>query len=201
MLPLNLQLAIRELIPLVRGWSGKEQRLFRMAELILQERPQIVVEIGVFGGQSLIPQAMALKALGNGQIFGIDPYNLEVIKEQLADMDDRPMWLKQDMNIVRNDTLQMIRELGLEHHAILIIAESRDCPLLFPQIDILHIDGAHTEEGVILDVRLFAKRVREGGFIWMDDTHFPSVQPALRELETFAELVDDWSGYRLYKCK
>ena len=34
---------------------------FLFMELILKEKPQLCVEIGVFGGSSLIPQALALK--------------------------------------------------------------------------------------------------------------------------------------------
>ena len=201
MLPANLRLAIREAVPLLRGWAGKMERPYRMAELVMQERPDVVVEIGVFGGQSLIPQAMALKILGVGKIFGVDPYNLEVIEQQLAEYDDKPMWLKQNMHTVLYDTLRSINEFGVNHHAMLIIAESCDAASLFNTIDILHIDGAHTKEGALLDVNLYAKRVRKGGYIWMDDTHFPSLIPALKELETFADLVEDFSGYRLYQHK
>ena len=73
--------------------------------------------------------------------------------------------------------------------------------MLFDSIDILHIDGAHSEEAVLLDVQLYARRVRKGGYIWMDDTHFPSLQLAMRELDEFTDMVDDWGGYRLYRHK
>ena len=199
MLPLNLRLAIKEVLPVLRGWGGKVERPYRMAELIVQEKPKTVVEIGVFGGQSLIPQALALAVMRSGRIYGIDPFNLEVIKKEMAELDDEPMWLKQDMDLVLKDTLRWIRDLGLAERAILIVSESKDCSTLFNSIDILHIDGAHTEEAALLDVNLYAKRVKKGGYIWMDDTHFPSLQPALRELENVADLVDDWGGYRLYQ--
>ena len=201
MLPTNLRAAITEIIPLVRGWEGKVERPFRMAELIVQEKPETVVEIGVFGGQSLIPQAMALKALRRGRIYGIDPYNLDVISQQMAEFDDKGMWLRQDMHVVLNDTLSAIRMFELQRYVVMILGESKDCSLLFNTIDILHIDGSHTEEGALLDVNLYGKRVRPGGYIWMDDTHFPSLEPALKELEDFCELVDDWGGYRLYRHK
>jgi predicted O-methyltransferase YrrM len=198
MLPANLRLAIIESLPLLRGWGGKGERPFRMAELVIKENPTTVVEIGVFGGQSLVPQAMALKLLNNGgRIYGIDPYSLEVIAEQLADYDDATMWLKQDMDLVRNDLLTLIKEFGLEDVVYMVRAESSNCR--YNSIDILHIDGAHTEEGALLDVKLHATRVRPKGYIWMDDTHFPSLEPALKELETFADLVDDFGGYRLYQ--
>jgi len=199
MLPGNIHAAIEEIIPHLRGWEGKVERPYRMAELILKEKPQTVVEIGVFGGQSLIPMAMTLQALRQGRIYGIDPFNLDVITKQMATFDDEGMWLRQDMDVVREDTLRWIKELGLQRHAIIIIGESKDCSTLFNSIDILHVDGSHTEEGALLDVNLYAKRVRSGGHVWLDDTHFPSLQPAIKELENCADMVDDWGGYRLYR--
>lgn len=200
-LPPNLAHAIREVIPHLRGWEGKVARPYRMATLIYQQRPRTVVEIGVFGGQSLIPQAMTLKALGHGRIFGVDPYNLGVIAGQMAEFDDEKMWLRQDMDVVLKDTRHWINNLELLSHAILVLGDSKDCSTLFDSIDILHVDGSHTEEGALLDVNLYGKRVVRGGYIWMDDTHFPSLQPALRELEYFADKVGDWGGYRLYKVR
>lgn len=172
-----------------------------MADLILKEKPNVVVEIGVFGGQSLIPMAMALKMNGAGRIYGIDPYNLAVIKGQMSEMDDKEGWLKQDMGMVLTDTFRWLKELELQDYATLILCQSQNCSTLFPlnSIDILHIDGAHTEEGVMLDVNLYAKRVRPNGYIWMDDTHFPSLKPALSELSHFCDMVDDWGGYQLWR--
>ncbi len=201
MLPTNIAMAIGEIVPFLRGWGGKWERPNRMAELILKEKPNVVVEIGVFGGQSLIPMAMALKANGAGRIYGIDPYNLEVIKGQMSEMDDKEGWLKQDMGMVLTDTFRWLKELELQDYATLILCQSQNCSTLFPlnSIDILHIDGAHTEEGVMLDVNLYAKRVRPGGYIWMDDTHFPSLKPALDELSYFCDKIDDWGGYQLWR--
>lgn len=195
----NLRKAIDAAQPMLRGWSGKVERPHRMAQLILNERPKTVVEIGVFGGQSLVPMAMALKALRSGKIYGIDPFNLDVILSQMAGLDCEEMWLKQNMETVRNDTIKVIDALGLRHHVVLILAESKDCSTLFDSIDILHIDGAHTEEGALLDVNLYAKRVRQGGWVWLDDTHFPSLQPAMDELDHFCDMIEDWGGYRLYR--
>lgn len=201
-LPLNLRSAIREALPVLRGWGGKEERPYRMAELIVRQRPVTVVEIGVFGGQSLIPQAMALKVLGSGRIYGIDPFDIDVIAKELSQTDNPPQWwVKQNMNVVREDTLRAIKDFGLGRQVVMILAQSRDCSTLFQEIDILHIDGAHSENGVMNDVNLYAKRVRRGGYIWMDDTHFPSLDKALRELEYFCDMIQDYGSYCLYRVK
>lgn len=204
MLPSNLRAAIAAVMPVLRGWEGKVERPFRMADLIMREKPSTVVEIGVFGGQSFIPQALALKALGQGRIYGIDPFNLKVIAEEMADYDDKVMWLKQDMNVVLTDTFTMIKELELQDYATLILAKSLDVASLFrhgDMIDILHVDGGHTEQAALNDVEAYTTAMPSGGHIWMDDTHFPSLKPALAKLEEFAELVDDFGCYGLYRVK
>lgn len=199
-LPGNLAEAIKQSLPLCRGWGDKPMRPYRMAELILKEKPKVVVEVGVFGAQSLLPQAFALKMLGEGKIYGIDPYSIEVVEEGLSDLDcPLEWWVRQDMSKVLLDTHKLIQECGVRHHVVLLIGESIDCSTLFGSIDILHIDGAHSEKGVLLDVNLYAKRVKKGGYIWMDDTHLPSLEKALHELEHFAVMTADYGGYRLYQ--
>jgi predicted O-methyltransferase YrrM len=204
MLPNNLRLAIEESRPLLRGWDGKTERSFRMAGLIAQEQPEVVVEIGVFGGASLIPMAMALKVNGHGIIYGIDPYDMELIIRELA-QEDNPAswWVKQDMDVVRNDTLKAIEEFGLSEQVGMIRFESNKCHYLFEKtgIDVLHIDGAHTEKAVMDDVKNYATKVHVGGYIWMDDTHFKSLEKPLKLLETFADCVEDYGCYRLYKVR
>src|SRR5215468_10710070 len=79
----DIQSAIRDL----PGWPHpmKEKHL---AHLILQLKPQLVVEIGVYGGRSFIPQAMALKHNKSGFIYGIDPWDSEAVKRNAAENED-----------------------------------------------------------------------------------------------------------------
>src|ERR1700730_11515979 len=62
------------------GWCSEEKAL-NFVDLILTAKPKVCVEIGVFGGASLIPTAFALKHLKEGIVIGIDPWdNSECIK-------------------------------------------------------------------------------------------------------------------------
>ena len=69
------------------GWCSKDKGgvLF---DLVIKSRPKVVVEIGVFGGKSVIPMAVGLKANGRGMIYGIDPW----------DTDASTMWLEEETN-------------------------------------------------------------------------------------------------------
>ena len=49
------------------GWCSREKSL-TIARMVLQERPKTCVEIGIFGGRSLVPCAAALRHIGAGEI-------------------------------------------------------------------------------------------------------------------------------------
>ena len=74
-------------------------------------------------------------------------------------------------------------------------------PLINPEVDILHIDGGHAEENALEDVRVYVPLVRKGGYVWFDDSNWPSTQAAMRKLEETCRLENDQGTYRLYrKC-
>jgi len=228
MLDPKLKAELDKIVPKLRSWQGRALRPYRMAELIMRmaPAPRVIVEIGVYGGGSLIPQAIALKALSSmmspdfaefascatgtaasdwgGQIYGIDPYSLEVIGEGLSESDTPLYWWKdQDLKCIREECLDWVEELGLRKFVTMILAESSQCVGLFPKrnIDILQIDGSHNEASALYDVEQYAASVRDGGYVWMDDTHFPSIQAAVQRLEEFADIEEDYGTYRLYKVR
>ena len=63
---------VRIILPSIHGWCSYE-KAEKFVETITDQKPQLCVEIGVFGGSSLIPQALALKP-HSGVIIGIDPW-------------------------------------------------------------------------------------------------------------------------------
>jgi hypothetical protein len=70
----ELKAKISQALPFLEGWCSKEKAC-AFIDLVLQEKPQTCVEIGVFGGKSLLPVAMALKSLGQGIVIGVDPWD------------------------------------------------------------------------------------------------------------------------------
>ena len=61
-------------LPSLEGWCSREKAL-NFIDLVLEVKPQVCVEIGVFGGSSLFPVASALKHRGEGIVIGIDPWD------------------------------------------------------------------------------------------------------------------------------
>jgi hypothetical protein len=177
--------------PKLEGWCTVE-KASAMADLIVKVRPQTVVEIGVFGARSLVPQAMALRAIQGGTIYGIDPWKREAAVEGTNDPKNDDWWNKLDHHAIHKLATEAIWRFGLDDHAVLIRSTSHACFGLFQGgIDILHIDGNHSEEASTRDVALYVPLVRKGGYIWMDDCNWATTLRARQEIEKVATKISE----------
>lgn len=185
----------------LEGWVSPERGV-ELFDLIVKEKPVICVEIGVFGGRSLISQAMGLRENGAGKIFGIDPWKTEAALEG-ENFENKEWWSKNvDLHGIHRGTMDAIWRLGLDPWAIVIRAKSQDTNFLFRNgIDWLFVDGNHSEISSVRDVTLYAPLVKKGGIVIFDDADWPSTQSALKLLDGQCELVKDAGGYRIYRKK
>lgn len=144
------------------GWCNPlKARL--LISLILMMTPQTVVEIGVFGGKSLIPIAYALKENGQGKVIGIDSWNAEVAARGLHGP-DRDWWLSLDYEGIFKNCQKQIIDSGLQSFVELRRISSENASLIH-SIDILNIDGNHSPESTYFDVVKWTECVRKGGVI------------------------------------
>lgn len=157
---------IEALVPQVPGWCSIEKAQC-LAALVYATRPEITVEIGIFGGASFFPLALAHKDLEYGVAIGIEPWSTAVAVAVQTEGPSREWWQNQDLNKIRDGFFQRIRELQLEPFTKIFQKSSAEVPPPL-KIGLLHIDGAHNEEA-INDVRRFGDRVQRGGFCVMDD--------------------------------
>lgn len=156
---------IDALLPTLKhGWCSME-KAGHLAATIFALRPSVVVEIGVWGGRSLLPMAMALKATGQGQMIGIDPWEpAESVKGQEGE--HLAWWRSVDHELVHGYFMEHLRSLKLDN---VLIHRLRSDDVEPPEsIGVLHIDGNHGEQ-MIRDVYRFASRVQPGGFCFCDD--------------------------------
>ena len=168
----------------IAGWCD-ETKARNLIQIITLTRPKTVVEIGVFGGKSLIPQALALRETG-GVIRGIDPWDAQ---EAIVGMKERASidwWSKLDMEGIRLALCNHIRRLRLDNQVDLIRETSERAASRFENesIGLLHIDGNHSVERSIPDAQLYLPKVAPGGFIYVDDIGWveggeKTVEPAL----------------------
>ncbi len=165
----------------VEGWCPKEKAV-RMMDLIHDTRPEVCVEIGVYGGSSIYPTAQALKYNQNGIAYGIDPWKNEECTHGYSSDDANFAWWNQiDLERVYEGYISMLRMYHLEEFCRTLVMTSKEAIHCFPDayIDILHIDGNHTEESALFDVRSYFPKVKPGGYIWFDDVNWETTKPAI----------------------
>lgn len=180
---MNQKLAdkIKYILPTLKGWCP-EIKALAMAEHIVQHRPKVVVEIGIFGGRSLIPMALACHFIGHGVVHGIDPWSAEAALKFEKDSKNKEWWSKLDYRKIYEDFVRSVYMYELLHHCWWYRTEASKAVSVFDEIDMLHIDGNHSHESATSDVNLYVPKVKSGGFIWFDDIDWQSTQGALKSL-------------------
>ena len=130
-----------------------------MFDLVMKTRPDICVEIGVETGATVIPTAIALKHLGSGVIYGIDPWYSPSTPNSPSNQYD--------------GVLDLIQQWGVEDYCIILPVTSQEAASSIPEcIDILHIDGDHSIAGMNFDTFTYFPKVKVGGYIWFDDVGY-----------------------------
>lgn len=203
----KLRHEIAEAIKPMEGWCSAEKAM-AMAELILETNPVLVVELGVFGGRSLIPQAIALRASGQGVIIGIDPWKRSAALEGDNGVENDRWWANLDYHAIHRSCMEHIWKNDLDEQCIVLRASSEQCTSFtasygIDHINILHIDGNHSEFTSCRDVTTWVPRVASNGYIWMDDTDWPSTKKAQDLLLHYSTKVKEVEGGKciLYQKK
>ena len=185
-------------IPKMNGWTSPE-RCVQMYDIAMAIKPKVIVEIGVFAGRSLIAQAMALRDLGGGKIYGIDPWRVEAAIEGMQEQRAIDWW-KNVANIgrIHDECVEAVWKCNLQDYVVLLQCRSHDCHSIIPMCDILYIDGNHEEVSSCRDVELYIPKLRQNGYLWFDDADWPQTQKALAMIDKKCALHTDYGKYRLY---
>lgn len=157
------------------GWCDLEKAL-KLAAITVALRPTLAVEVGVFGGRSLQPVAIAMKHLRHGKIIGIDPWNKQASAQDMGDPANIQWWTHLDHERVYNKCIDEIRISGIEQHVEIIRRKSDEVDPEQWVVDIYHCDGNH-EETAYRDTVRYASRVRVGGICVCDDIGWSSGAP------------------------
>ena len=182
----------------LQGWGWLDKTL-TMARYVETEKPKICLGIGIFGGRTMVPMALQCRDNGFGVVYGVDPWTNPAALEGEHKPEDSKWWGAVNLFSVMIKFMGQIEQLGLIDIAIPIRATSQAIAGIFPpeSIDILDIDGNHSELASLRDIDLYYPKVRSGGLIWLDDTdgeRWPTNQAAVRKLESLCTRVLVVSG-------
>lgn len=163
---------VKNILPSIHGWCSYEKAA-KFVEFITEQKPQLCVEIGVFGGSSLIPQALALKP-HSGIVVGIDPWKNDAALESMVDEANKEWWGKLNLEDIYKHCKENIVKYKVESNCKLIRDKSENVVSNFhdESIDLLHIDGNHSEDLSYKDATLYLPKVKSGGFIFFDDIYW-----------------------------
>jgi predicted O-methyltransferase YrrM len=148
------------------GWCDSD-KAFTLASLVVATRPDTILEIGVFGGASLIPMALACKALKHGVVIGVDAWSKDVAMAAQTEESSRAWWGALDYDKLYEDLKSKITLFGLGDYAYIVRSKTDDF-LCCNSIDLFHCDGDHSEQA-LKDVERFSPKVRKGGYCVLDD--------------------------------
>lgn len=188
-LPLPVLALIEAAEAQLEGWCYREKSLF-IARLVLEERPLVCVEVGVYGGRSLIPCAAALRHLGQGRIWGVEGWSGALAVRDPTTGTNDEWWGGLDFGPIKRGFLRFLAEHDLVREVGILEAASAEVATLFPSIDYLHIDGSHARLAAAEDVLRYGRRVRPGGIILFDDAQWKTTTAARELLDEMAECVD-----------
>jgi predicted O-methyltransferase YrrM len=149
----------------IPGWCPIEKAM-DLACTVIALRPKTVVEIGVYGGLSFIPMALACQAIDCGICIGIDPWSQAASAEGYTG-ENQAWWSQLNHEGILGSFRSNVDRLGLQNRIVIDRAKSDDAKI--PEvIDLISVDGQHSEQA-IRDVNRFASHVRVGGIVCMDD--------------------------------
>lgn len=132
----------------------------------------VCVEIGVYGGQSILPVALELQRNKKGIVYAIDPWSNESAIDGY-DGDNLIFWKNIDLTKYLNIFKDSIKEFNLENYVSILQSTSDDAPVI-SNINLLYIDGQHTLQA-LKDAEKYATQVELNGYCIVDDVNWGEV--------------------------
>jgi predicted O-methyltransferase YrrM len=187
---------VKRLLAEVPHWCSLEKAEW-IYNKVIETNPQIVVEIGVYGGGSFFAFAFAMKKFNRwcrGSLIGIDPWCVDAAMQGIGDDDAK----KIDFDKIYEDFMARRYRERLQYFTF--IRRDKACnidDIRDKTIDILHVDGNHSFESVVKDLMLYLPRMKENGIIIIDDINWPTVASALEQFPNLKQTENHttWGVY------
>ena len=181
-------------IPIDEGGGSSLTKVLVLASLIIGRNFQRVVEIGVYRGRAFLALGATMRALGRGEVTGIDPYTAEaaIQRDDHKVGIDLQTWPHQvDWEHLYAGVLQQVEQRELAAYCRLDRRTSADAATdISPaSIELLHMDGNHDRAALAADLALYLPKMRLGGIVVMDDVTWPSIHPLFEEVASRQQLL------------
>lgn len=186
----------------MHGWTTPEKAK-RIIQAIYECDAQTSCEVGTFAGRGTLSMAMAHKGKGSGRVWGIDPWLAEACTEGHNDPANDEWWrTKIDYPEIYKTFVNHV----IAHELLPFCSwhrwKSSEVVSFFKDnsIDVLIIDGNHSEEVSCKDVEEWTPKVSPRGYLFLDDTDWPTTKAAQDLILTkgFAE-IENYVKWKVYQ--
>jgi hypothetical protein len=184
------------------GWCSleKAQEIIKCILELSEEQEELnCLEVGVFGGKSLIPFSLTLKFLSRGTVYGIDPWNTQDALTGYDHPSHQQFWGTVDLENMLNVCCNAIEDLSVYEYTKLIRSTSDDAPAI-ENLSVIHIDGQHTVQ-VLKDINKYASKVVLNGYCFIDDVDWSEdTKKSIKLIESYGfEMVKNVDASILFK--
>ena len=202
-MPTAFEHALTATIGPLEGWCSAAKAC-AIANYVVTERLSSALEIGVFGGKSLLAIAMAQvhAELDTAITVGIDSWRAEDCVEGEPHPANVEWWSNRDMlHEVHRKCMEAIWSTGLAER-ILVFRNNSSAVASFlhdREWDLIHIDGNHSELASTRDVALWLPRLRSGGILIFDDLDWSNEGGAVKQLDQDCERIQTLANCAFYR--
>lgn len=157
---------IEQITPRLSEWCPMI-KAHTLASLVIALRPALTVEIGVWQGASLVPMALAHRAIGFGRVIAVDPWAATASVQGQVNPEDVKWWVEVDHEKAYQTFITVLAEEGLSQFVEVVRATSDE---FTPpdNVNLFHLDGNHGDQA-LRDIQRFEPKVSRKGVIIMDD--------------------------------
>jgi len=178
----------------IKGWCPKEKAL-KMASLVKPN--DVCIELGVYGGRSLLPLCLMTK----NKVFGVDAWskNASLDGENKKENDD--WWSNVNYYEMYNYTINLMKKHNCINCSLLRMTSEEAIGHFFDNsIDLIHQDSNHSEQISCLEVELYENKLKPGGFWVFDDTDWDTTKKAQERLiEKNFVLINDYGNWKIFQ--
>lgn len=162
----------------IPGMTTPDAGKFLFSLCYMQEMRGDVLEIGSWQGRSTTFLARAVEESKNGSFYAIDHFKGNIGKEEFYTVDGKLSSLKE--NFISNMTTFGLNEIV---NLLDMINDEAAKEIEGKTVRFLFIDGDHTKQGVLKDIKLFFPMLKKGSIIVFDDYFegFPGLIEAVDE--------------------
>lgn len=191
MIPVPLYREIQLAIEGMEGWCSIEKAT-DLACWIYRAKPAVAVELGVFGGKSLVPIALALRHISanlfakSGVVYGVDPWRVDAAVEGENGKENDDWWRnKVNLHEIHRLCMESLWKNGLDDHAVILRTTGELAAPMFRDgsVGFLHQDSNHSELVSCRQVRLWAPKLTPKAHWVLDDADWPSQAAAIQLIE------------------